>query len=81
VNKNFNHETIRLPFLQDDPAVFQIFFLNQDENKGVEVLETNLIDFEEIVYRLNHGESIFIKQKDQEILESYSGSNQKARNS
>jgi hypothetical protein len=76
VNKNFNHETIRLPFLQDDPAVFQIFFLNQDENKGVEVLETNLI-----VYRLNHGESIFIKQKDQEILESYSGSNQKARNS
>lgn len=63
MNKSFNQKTIRIPFLQDGQLVFQIFFLNQEEDKGVEVLETNLIDFDEIVYRLNHGESIFIKKK------------------
>ena len=73
MNKDFNQATIRLPFLHNDPAIFQIFFLDQDENKSVEVLETNRIDFEEIVYRLNHGESIFIKQKETKTLEPYSG--------
>lgn len=81
MNKNFNQETIHPTFLQENPAIFQIFFLDQDENKSVEVLETNLIDFEEIVYRLNHGESIFIKQKDQKTLEPYSGLKEKNRNS
>ena len=80
MNKNFYQENINSQFLQDNPTIFQIFFLNQDENKSVEVLETNMIDFEEIVYRLNHGESIFIKQIDQEILEPISGSNEKDRN-
>ena len=56
----------------EDSVIFQVFFLNQDENKSVEVLETNVIDFEEIVHRLNNGESIFIKHKNQEILEPYS---------
>ena len=81
MNKSFNQVTIHPPFLQDDPAIFQIFFLSQDENKKVEVLETNMIDFEEIVYRLNHGESIFIKQKDQEVFAPYSSLKEKTRNS
>ena len=70
-NKNFKlANEASLP--PEDSVIFQVFFLNQDENKSVEVLETNVIDFEEIVHRLNNGESIFIKHKNQEILEPYS---------
>lgn len=47
-------------------SLFQIFFLSQDWSQSVEVVETNEIDFLEITQRLKHGESIFIKNKDQE---------------
>jgi hypothetical protein len=43
--------------------IFQVFFLSQDNNQSVEVLETEEIDFGEIIQRLQMGESIFIKRK------------------
>jgi hypothetical protein len=55
---------------QDDVQVFQVFFLTDDENYSVEVLETNMINFDEINQRLKMGESIFIKQKIRDSLES-----------
>ncbi len=54
---------------QENMTVFQIFFLTETENDNVEVLETNMIDYEEINQRLNMGESIFIKHKTRDILE------------
>ena len=72
-NNNFAKVFMESPCPQDDSVIFQIFFLNQDENKSVEILETNMIDFEEIVHRISNGESVFIKHKNQEILENYSG--------
>jgi hypothetical protein len=41
--------------------MFQIFFLSQDQNQSVEVVETEEIDFWELIGRLNVGESVFIK--------------------
>lgn len=52
--------------------LFQIFFLSQDQNQSVEVVETEQIDFGEITQRLKMGESVFIKYKNPEILESRS---------
>lgn len=52
------------------PSLFQIFFLSPDQNQNVEILETGEIDFEEIIERLNAGESVFIKNKNQTLLES-----------
>ena len=54
---------------QENMTVFQIFFLTENENDNVEVLETNMIDYEEINQHLNMGESIFIKHKTRDILE------------
>jgi len=58
-----------------NPLMFQIFFLNQDESQSVEVLETNAIDLEEILQRLKMGETVFIKNKNQETLEPRSSVN------
>jgi len=63
------------PFSSDNPFLFQIFFLSQDQSQSVEVVETEEIDFGEIIQRLKVGESVFIKYKNQEILESRSGRN------
>ena len=52
--------------------LFQIFFLSHDQNQSVEVVETEQIDFGEITQRLKMGESVFIKYKNPEILESCS---------
>lgn len=71
-DKNFGDVILEAPFPQEDSAVFQIFFIEQDYSKGVEILETNMIDFDEIVHRLMSGESVFIKNKNTEILESHS---------
>lgn len=43
--------------------LFLLFFLADDENQSVEVVETQEIDFEEVVQRLKRGESVFIKRK------------------
>ena len=60
------------PLSSDFPSLFQIFFLSQDQNQSVEVVE---IDFGEIIERLKMGESVFIKNKNSEILESRSKMN------
>ena len=52
--------------------LFQIFFLSQNQNQSVEVVETEEIDFGEIIERLKVGESVFNKNKNPEILESRS---------
>lgn len=63
------------PLSSDVPSLFQIFFLSQDQNQSVEVVETGEIDFGEIIERLKLGESVFIKNKNPEILESRSKMN------
>ena len=60
------------PASTDNSLLFQIFFLTQDESQSVEVLETDEIDLREILQRLKMGETIFIKYKNQENLESTS---------
>jgi hypothetical protein len=54
----------------DFPSMFQIFFLSQDQNQSVEVVETEEIDFWELIGRLNVGESVFIKNKNLKTFES-----------
>jgi hypothetical protein len=43
--------------------------LGYDQNQRVEVVETEELDFEEIVQRLRRGESVFIKNKNPESIE------------
>jgi hypothetical protein len=59
------------------PSTFQIFFLSQDQNQSVEVVETEEIDFWELIGRLNVGESVFIKNKTPRLLETRSKMNNK----
>ena len=42
---------------------FQVFFLKNDEDQGVEVVEVEEVDLEEVKRRLEHGESVFITRK------------------
>ena len=63
------------PLPPDVPSLFQIFFLSQDQDQSVEVVETEEIDFGEIIERLKLGESVFIKNKNPEMLESRSKMN------
>jgi hypothetical protein len=53
----------------DDLLLFQIFFLAQDQSRDVEVIETDELDFGEIIQRLKNGESVFIKYKNSETFE------------
>ena len=55
-------------FSSNNPFLFQIFFLAQDQSQDVEVVETEEIDFGEITQRLKLGESVFIKHKNLETL-------------
>jgi hypothetical protein len=68
------------PLSSDVPSLFQIFFLSQDQDQSVEVVETGEIDFGEIVERLKVGESVFIKNKNPEILKSRSRMNKEEKN-
>lgn len=45
-----------------EKPTFQIFFL-KNEDEGVEVIEVEEIDLEEVKRRVEHGESIFITRK------------------
>jgi hypothetical protein len=62
---------LQSPVSSDNQLLFQIFFLSQDQSQSVEVVETDEIDFGEIIQRLKMGESVFIKHKNQETLESH----------
>jgi hypothetical protein len=67
---------VKAPGSSADLFMFQIFFLAHDQSQSVEVVETDKIDFEEIIQRLKIGESVFIKHKNQEILGAYSRENE-----
>jgi hypothetical protein len=75
-HKTFTSEQVKsYPVPSDNQLLLQIFFLTQDESQGVEILETNEIDFDEILQDLNMGETVFIKNKNQRIFESRHGLN------
>ena len=67
---------MQAPVSSDNPLLFQIFFLAHDQSQSVEVVETEEIDFREIIQRLKVGESVFIKYKNPEILQSHSRINE-----
>jgi hypothetical protein len=62
---------VQAPVSSDNPFMFQIFFLAEDQSQNVEVVETDELDFGEISQRLKRGESVFIKHKNPEIVESH----------
>ena len=49
--------------INEKKPLFQLFFLKDNEDLGVEIDEVKKIDFEMVVRRLNRGESVFIVQK------------------
>ena len=65
------------PFPSGESMLFQVFFLIHDQSQNVEIVETDEIDFGEIIQRLQLGESVFIKYKNPEILEPISRENEK----
>ncbi|UCC58450.1 MAG: hypothetical protein JSW14_00540 [Candidatus Bathyarchaeum sp.] len=70
-NKEVAEEIVmHSPFPSGESMLFQVFFLVHDQNQSVEVVETDQIDFGEIIQRLQRGESVFIKYKNPETLES-----------
>jgi len=54
--------------VNEEKPLFQLFFLKDDEDQSVEVLEVEEIDFVEVERRLNQGESVFITHKRKEKL-------------
>ena len=50
-------------------SVFQLFFLLNNENQDIEVVEVEEIDFTEVKNRLEKGESVFITRKRKQKLE------------
>ena len=74
-NKTNAPELLVQPLPPDDPLLFQIFFLAQNQNQSVEVVETDKLDFGAIIQRLKSGESVFIKYANQETLEFRSKKN------
>jgi hypothetical protein len=48
---------------------FQLFFLKNDENQNVEVIELDEINFEEVKSHLERGESVFITHKREQTSE------------
>jgi hypothetical protein len=70
-DKEVAEETMmQSPFPSKESTLFQIFFLVHDQSQSVEVVETDEIDFGEIIQRLHQGESVFIKYKNSKTLES-----------
>jgi len=52
--------------------VFQLIFLSEDENQGVEVKEVDEIDFTEIKMRVENGDSVFITRRENEKIDTSS---------
>jgi len=50
-------------------SLFQLFFLLNNENQDIEVVEVREIDFTEVKKRLEKGESVFITRKRKQKLE------------
>jgi len=51
-----------------EKLTFQVFFLKNDEDQGVEVIEGKEIDFEEVKRRIERGESVFITRRQEQKL-------------
>ena len=49
--------------------VFQLFFLINNENRDIEIVEVREIDFTEVKERIEKGESVFITRKRKQKLE------------
>jgi hypothetical protein len=49
--------------------VFQLIFLSEDENQGVEVKEVDEIDFTEVKMCVESGGSVFITRKESEKID------------
>lgn len=52
--------------------VFQLIFLSEDENQGVEVKEVDQIDFAEVKMRVEDGDSVFITRRENEKIDTSS---------
>ena len=52
----------------EEKPLFQLFFLREDEDQSVEVVEVEEIDFREVERRLEQGESVFIMRKRKQKL-------------
>jgi hypothetical protein len=52
--------------------VYQLIFLNEEENQGVEVKEVDEIDFTEVKRRVEKGDSVFITRKESEKVDTSS---------
>jgi len=46
-----------------ESQLYRLFFLKNDEERSVEVVDAEEIDFITILYRLENGESVFISPK------------------
>ncbi len=62
-------EEILMQSPSENSMLFQIFFLAHDQSQNVEVVETEEIDFGEVIQRLKMGESVFITYKNPGTLE------------
>jgi hypothetical protein len=67
--KRPRNQAVVLPFPEKNFWFYQIFFLTNNQNKDVEVLETEKMNFSEIVKRLKMGESVFITYKNSETYQ------------
>ena len=52
----------------EEKPVFQLFFLKDDEDQSIEVVEVEEIDFTEVKKRIEQGESVFITRKRKQKL-------------
>lgn len=52
--------------------VFQLIFLSDDENQGVEVKEVDEINFTEVKMRVENGDSVFITKRENEKVNASS---------
>ena len=52
----------------EEKPLFQLFFLKNDENRSIEVVEVEEIDFTEVKKHIEQGESVFITRKRRQKL-------------
>ena len=56
--------------VNEERQMFQLFFLKDDQDQSVEVVEGEEIDFEMVTHHIKRGESVFITPKRKEKLET-----------
>ena len=52
----------------EEKLLFQLFFLKDDEDQSIEVVEVEEIDFTEVEKHIEQGESVFITRKRKQKL-------------